>query len=72
MAGLNITSEEEELILEDPMHEEANVEVGFCLVGHFLTEQPINFNLMRSRLAGIWRPGKGVFVKDIGQGRYIF
>ncbi|KAL8507176.1 hypothetical protein ACS0TY_017906 [Phlomoides rotata] len=42
----------------------------FCLVGHFLTELSINFNLMKSRMASIWRIKKGLFVKDIGAGRY--
>ncbi|KAL8548640.1 hypothetical protein ACS0TY_007795 [Phlomoides rotata] len=44
----------------------------FCLVGHFLTEQPINFNLMKSRMAYVWRPKMGLFAKDIGAGRYVF
>lgn len=64
--------EEDELILEEDNLRSGDTFVDLCLVGRFLTDQPINFNLMRSRLAGIWRPGKGVFVKDIGQGRFIF
>ncbi|XP_057796794.1 uncharacterized protein LOC131012808 [Salvia miltiorrhiza] len=72
MAGLHLSSEEDELLLDDAIAGGSTVEVELCLVGRFLTDQPINFNLMRSRLVSIWRPGKGVFMKDIGNGRYIF
>ncbi|XP_057770775.1 uncharacterized protein At4g02000-like [Salvia miltiorrhiza] len=72
MAALNLSNEDDELILDDDITGESSVSVDLCLVGRFLTDQPINFNLMRSRLASIWRPGKGVFMKDIGQGRFIF
>ncbi|KAL8473132.1 hypothetical protein ACS0TY_030098 [Phlomoides rotata] len=27
---------------------------------------------MKSRMSSIWRPNHGVFVKDIGEGRFIF
>lgn len=64
--------EEDELVLDEGLAPEAAAAVELCLVGRFLTDQPLNFNLMRSRMASIWRPGKGMTVKDIGQGRYIF
>ncbi|XP_057779545.1 uncharacterized protein LOC130998128 [Salvia miltiorrhiza] len=72
MANLHISEEDDELVLDDEITGDSNVTVDLCLVGRFLTDQTINFPLMRSRLASVWRPGKGVFVKDIGQGRYIF
>ncbi|XP_057811485.1 uncharacterized protein LOC131025710 [Salvia miltiorrhiza] len=72
MAGLHLSTEEDEIMFDDALTEDSNVSVELCLVGRFLTEQPIIFNLMRSRLASVWRPGKGVFMKDIGQGRFIF
>ncbi|XP_057793291.1 uncharacterized protein LOC131009908 [Salvia miltiorrhiza] len=72
MAGLNLMGEDDELLLDDEVAGDSPVPADLCLVGRFLTEQPINFNLMRSRLASIWRPGKGVFMKDIGGGRFIF
>ncbi|XP_057810308.1 uncharacterized protein LOC131024788 [Salvia miltiorrhiza] len=72
MAGLKLSAEEDELLIDDDIADDTTVAVELCLVGRFLTEQPINFNLMRSRLASIWRPGKGVFMKDIGDGRFIF
>ncbi|XP_057791170.1 uncharacterized protein LOC131008299 [Salvia miltiorrhiza] len=72
MVGLTLSNEDDELLLDDAVTGESSVDVDLCLVGKFITDQPINFNLMCSRLASIWRPGKGVFMKDIGEGRYIF
>ncbi|KAL8549913.1 hypothetical protein ACS0TY_008665 [Phlomoides rotata] len=67
------TDEFDELVLEPSVENLAAEETPeFCLVGHFLTDQPINFSLMKSRMASIWRPKKGLYVKDIGEGRYVF
>lgn len=44
----------------------------FCVVGRVLSDQPIQFNLFRSRMALIWNPKKGVHVKEIGNDRFLF
>lgn len=73
LENLTLSNEEEdELVLDDGEIQDTAVSVELCLVGRFLTDQTINFNLMKSRMAAVWRPGKGLFVKDIGQGRFIF
>lgn len=41
-------------------------------MGRFLTEQTINFTFIRSRLANIWKPQRGVSIKEIGNGRILF
>ncbi|KAL8481642.1 hypothetical protein ACS0TY_027958 [Phlomoides rotata] len=65
--------EVDELVREPSVESLAATETpDFCLVGRFLTDQPINFSLMNSRMASIWRPKKGLYVKDIGEGRYVF
>ncbi|KAL8543582.1 hypothetical protein ACS0TY_004230 [Phlomoides rotata] len=64
--------EEDDLILKHPIADESHRAADFCLVGRFLTNQNINFNAMKNRLADIWKPVKGVTIKSIGQGRYLF
>ncbi|KAL8492016.1 hypothetical protein ACS0TY_023571 [Phlomoides rotata] len=61
--------EEDDLILEQPVANESHRAVDFFLVGRFLTNQTINFNAMKNRLADIWKLVKGVTIKSIGQGR---
>lgn len=73
MENIHLSSdEEEELILDEGSVQPGDVGADLCLVGRFLTDQPINFNLMRSHMASIWRPGKGVYMKSIGDGRFLF
>nr|DAD38903.1 TPA_asm: hypothetical protein HUJ06_013225 [Nelumbo nucifera] len=43
-----------------------------CLVGRFLTDKSINFNVMKHQMASIWHPGKGVCIKDISDQRFLF
>lgn len=37
-----------------------------CLVGMFLTDKTINFLVMKHRMVSLWRPGRGVIIKDLG------
>lgn len=70
IANLHLSMEEDkEIVLDVRSIPDSNTAIKLCLVGRFLTDQPINFNSMKSRMASIWRPGKGVFIKEIGHGR---
>lgn len=43
-----------------------------CLVGTFVTDKTINFMVMKHRLTSIWRPGRGVLIKDLGSRLILF
>lgn len=45
---------------------------SLCLVGTFLTDRPINFLIMKHRMASLWRPGSGLFIKDLGSKLILF
>ena len=47
-------------------------ELRYRLVGRFLTDKPINFTAMKNTLASVWEPGKGINIKEVGAGRYLF
>lgn len=49
-----------------------NLNYELSLVGRFLTNRVIRFSVMRATMSAVWKPGKGVLVKDLGQGRYLF
>lgn len=63
-----ITIEDEELCgityaeNEDGLSE---IDTKFCLVGRFLTESTIDFQAMQHKMASLWRPGKGMYVKQL-------
>lgn len=48
------------------------VKESFILVGRFLTEKNVKFNVMQNVLSSIWRPKEGVEIHDIGEMRYTF
>ncbi|XP_075511118.1 uncharacterized protein LOC142546988 [Primulina tabacum] len=66
------TEEEEELVFESSDIQTPDQNSEFCLVGRFLTDRLINFNIMRNRLAEIWRPVRGMAVKEIRPNIYLF
>ena len=48
------------------------VDSRFCLVGHFLTDKVINFVAMKNTMAALWRPRKGVCIKDLSSTLFLF
>ncbi|GAU28887.1 hypothetical protein TSUD_293390 [Trifolium subterraneum] len=76
MAEINFESlnleEEEELnfVVEEDTNEQHDL--NLCLVGRFVHDRPIRFNSMKACLADVWRPVKGMTVKEATQGLYLF
>lgn len=69
-----LTLEDEKLgvELQDDGAPQVNADYQYCLVGRLLTDRPIHFVSMRNTMASIWRPNKGVCIKDLGAGTYVF
>lgn len=76
----SITLEEEEeggLAFEE---ENSNVQgekafegdVKLCLVGRFLSEGVMDFQAMQQTLAALWRPGRGVYIKELDVNLFMF
>lgn len=51
---------------------QASSDYNLCLVGTVLTDHPVNFLVMKHRMASIWRPGRGISVKDLGAKLILF
>ncbi|XP_074347410.1 uncharacterized protein LOC141686264 [Apium graveolens] len=43
-----------------------------CLVGRFLSEGVMDFQAMQQTLAAIWKPGRGVYIKEVDVNLYLF
>lgn len=50
----------------------SEIDTRWCLVGKFLTDSPIDFQVMQHKMASLWRPGKGLYVKQIESNRFLF
>ncbi|KAA3479129.1 reverse transcriptase [Gossypium australe] len=72
-ADLTIEEEEEEAVLQfQPESNSEAKELNFNLVGCFLTASIIHYPAMRSTLANLWHPVRGVHIRDIGEKRFLF
>lgn len=61
--GLNYENTTEDL---------GEINTKWCLVGRFLTESPIDFQAMQHKMASLWRPGKGMYVKQLDANKFLF
>ncbi|KAK6137382.1 hypothetical protein DH2020_028854 [Rehmannia glutinosa] len=71
----NLQIEEEEeggLVVEDSEVEPQAQDLRWCLVRQFLANRHVNFQSMKNTIASIWRPMKGVFIKDLSPNVFLF
>ncbi|XP_052292008.1 uncharacterized protein At4g02000-like [Citrus sinensis] len=66
VGGLIITGED----VEDG--KDGRIDFRYCLVGRFLTDKVINFPAMKNTMAALWRPGKGICIKDLSPTLFLF
>ncbi|CAN1783498.1 Uncharacterized protein At4g02000 [Linum perenne] len=66
--------DDEEIELEIPELEESESDEVYtlCATGTLLTDRSFNFEMMKHRLAEIWRPVKGMSVRDLGNKLILF
>lgn len=48
------------------------IDTRWCLVGKFLTDSNIDFQAVQHKMASLWRPGKGMYVKQLDSNRFLF
>lgn len=76
----NISLEDEEegiLAIEDEIPTEGDpVSYGFdaklCVVARFISEGRVDFPAMQQTLAALWKPGKGVYIKELDTNFFLF
>lgn len=78
MNSVTLDEEEEGGLALEVTEEEDNQETfhGFdaklCLMGRFITEGVVDFIAMKQTLAALWRPGRGVHIREIDVNLYLF
>ncbi|KAK6115860.1 hypothetical protein DH2020_008129 [Rehmannia glutinosa] len=73
MANLSLFEYENDgIVFEAEADGGGTYEKILCLVGKFISERNVNFNTMKQRMTAIWRPIKGLTVKDIGNQQFMF
>lgn len=62
-----------DVVVDQEGHVEEATELGrLCLVGRFLTDRPIRTHIMKERMVSVWRPGRGVTIKEASPGVFLF
>ncbi|CAN1732351.1 hypothetical protein LINPERHAP1_LOCUS1592, partial [Linum perenne] len=69
---LAILEDEEEVTVPDLLDDASEESFELCAVGTFVTDKTINFVAMKTQLAKLWKPGRGVTIEDKGEGLYLF
>ncbi|XP_060969478.1 probable polyamine oxidase 5 [Cannabis sativa] len=56
----------------DMEEDEEEYDVQWCLVGQFLNAGIIDVQAMKHMMASLWKPGKGLYVKELDQNHFLF
>ncbi|WJX56046.1 hypothetical protein P8452_41743 [Trifolium repens] len=64
--------DEEGFVFDVEEGEEEVVDFRWCLVGRFLGDRSIHVNSMKVTMADVWRPVKGVKIKEATPGLFLF
>lgn len=67
-----VDSDEGGLVVGDTYMKEVNQDYRWSLMRRFLTGKPIHFVSMQNSLAALWKPVKGICIRDIGSHCYSF
>lgn len=71
-AALAIEEENDGLVVGLDDVDVSSVDMRFAAVGRVVTERPVRFPIFRDVISSVWHPLRGVSIKEIGQGRFVF
>lgn len=72
MENMSLVEEDDVTVYHVEHENEMVADHGLCLVGHFLADKPVRTHIMKTRLAGVWRSGKGVTISEVVPGLFTF
>ncbi|MBA0681719.1 hypothetical protein Goari_023500, partial [Gossypium aridum] len=70
--GLTLDEEEEAILRVQVDSDSVREEKALSLVGYFLTASIIHYLAMKSTMANLWHPVRGVQIRDLGEKMYLF
>lgn len=72
MESLSLQDDDDGLFLRRSTQGRAANDVQLYLVGQFVTDRSIRTHAMKERTADVWRPLKGVSIKEASPGIFLF
>ena len=71
--NLTLTEEEEKVLIVDDDEDIANDEqIALCLLGRLYTDLSFNACAMKTVLRNVWRPTKGIVIRDLDTNLFVF
>lgn len=72
-AEIRLEEEEEGGVVYENVEDVTDeIDVRWCLVGKLLSDRPVDFEVLRNMMAALWRPGRGMYVKELGTNLFLF
>lgn len=72
MEDLSLHDEDDGITMPKSQQGKGPEELRLCLVGRFVTKRPIRTHIMKDCLAAIWGPVKGVSIREVVPGIFLF
>lgn len=77
MNAISLDEEEGGLEIEQSAGDVTGLQIqGFdpklCVVGRFISEGKVDFMAMQHTMAALWKPGRGVYMKELDLNLYLF
>ena len=72
IAQLSLSAEEDDAFTLEGSLCSQTVSYELCMVGKLLSPRRIHVPSFKERVAAIWRPGKGIFVQELDDRRFLF
>lgn len=72
MESLSLEDDVDELLLYNGATGGVVDDVQLYLVGRFITDRSIRTNVMKARMSEVWRPVRGVSIKEESPGIFLF
>ncbi|KAJ8448891.1 hypothetical protein Cgig2_030747 [Carnegiea gigantea] len=70
---LKLTAEEESVVVADEEEDaEKNAQIALCLLGRLHTDTSFNIRAMKSVFCNIWKPVKGLVMRDLETNLFAF
>ena len=72
MAQLSLSAEEDDAFTLEGSLCSQTVSYELCMVGKLLSPCQIHVPSFKERVATMWRPGRGIFVQELDDRRFLF
>lgn len=73
LENLNLSDDEEVINFRKQLgNQERKANTDLCLVGRLLTYKILRVHMMKERMTIVWDPGRGVAIKEIEKGVFLF